>query len=338
MKRQGMAMKRQGMAMKRVEFLMVASLVLFAGAGIAQSYPSKPLRVMVASVAGGPPDIIMRGFSEPLRQEFGQPVIIENVPQGDGIVAAQNLIRAAADGYNLLMASAGPITVNPVLQSKLPYEPRTDLAPVVMIAQFNSVFVVNAAVPANTLRELIALARAKPGAITFGTAGTPTTSNLYAEWFRHNQGIDFYNVPYKSNPQALQAVIAGEVQATVFAAGAAVAQARAGKTRVLAIISEKRVAAYPELPTVREEGLDVVIRNWYGVFAKAGTPREIVDRWNRSVSKVTQDQAFQDKILFSNGMERAAPSGEPAEVFAQFLARDRALYERLRSEGKLKIE
>ncbi len=331
-------MKRQGMAMKRVEFLMVASLVLFAGAGIAQSYPSKPLRVMVASVAGGPPDIIMRGFSEPLRQEFGQPVIIENVPQGDGIVAAQNLIRAAADGYNLLMASAGPITVNPVLQSKLPYEPRTDLAPVVMIAQFNSVFVVNAAVPANTLRELIALARAKPGAITFGTAGTPTTSNLYAEWFRHNQGIDFYNVPYKSNPQALQAVIAGEVQATVFAAGAAVAQARAGKTRVLAIISEKRVAAYPELPTVREEGLDVVIRNWYGVFAKAGTPREIVDRWNRSVSKVTQDQAFQDKILFSNGMERAAPSGEPAEVFAQFLARDRALYERLRSEGKLKIE
>ena len=331
-------MKRQGMAMKRVEFLMVASLVLFAGAGIAQSYPSKPLRVMVASVAGGPPDIIMRGFSEPLRQEFGQPVIIENVPQGDGIVAAQNLIRAAADGYNLLMASAGPITVNPVLQSKLPYEPRTDLAPVVMIAQFNSVFVVNAAVPANTLRELIALARAKPGAITFGTAGTPTTSNLYAEWFRHNQGIDFYNVPYKSNPQALQAVIAGEVQATVFAAGAAVAQARAGKTRVLAIVSEKRVAAYPELPTVREEGLDVVIRNWYGVFAKAGTPMEIVDRWNRSVSKVTQDQAFQDKILFSNGMERAAPSGEPAEVFAQFLARDRALYERLRSEGKLKIE
>ena len=331
-------MKRQGMAMKRVEFLMVASLVLFAGAGIAQSYPSKPLRVMVASVAGGPPDIIMRGFSEPLRQEFGQPVIIENVPQGDGIVAAQNLIRAAADGYNLLMATAGPITVNPVLQSKLPYEPRTDLAPVVMIAQFNSVFVVNAAVPANTLRELIALARAKPGAITFGTAGTPTTSNLYAEWFRHNQGIDFYNVPYKSNPQALQAVIAGEVQATVFAAGAAVAQARAGKTRVLAIVSEKRVAAYPELPTVREEGLDVVIRNWYGVFAKAGTPREIVDRWNRSVSKVTQDQAFQDKILFSNGMERAAPSGEPAEVFAQFLARDRALYERLRSEGKLKIE
>lgn len=324
--------------MRSVQIAALVLPVLITGACFAQAYPTKPLRVMVASVAGGPPDIIMRGFAEPLRQEFGQPIIIENVPQGDGIVAAQNLIRSSADGYNILMASAGAITVNPVLQASLPYEPRKDLAPMVMIAQFNSVFVVNASVPANTLRELIALAKAKPGAVTFGTAGTPTTSNLYAEWFRHNQGIDFYNVPYKSNPQALQAVIAGEVQATVFAAGAAVAQARAGKTKVLAIISEKRVAGYPDLPTVREEGLDIVIRNWYGLFAKAGTPREIVDRWNRSVSKVTLDAGFQEKILFNNGMERAAPSGESAEVFAQFLARDRALYERLKSEGKLKIE
>lgn len=324
--------------MRSVQIAALVLPVLITGACFAQPYPTKPLRVMVASVAGGPPDIIMRGFAEPLRQEFGQPIIIENVPQGDGIVAAQNLIRSSADGYNILMASAGAITVNPVLQANLPYEPRKDLAPMVMIAQFNSVFVVNASVPANTLRELIALAKAKPGAVTFGTAGTPTTSNLYAEWFRHNQNIDFYNVPYKSNPQALQAVIAGEVQATVFAAGAAVAQARAGKTKVLAIISEKRVAGYPDLPTVREEGLDIVIRNWYGLFAKAGTPREIVDRWNRSVSKVTLDAGFQEKILFNNGMERAAPSGESAEVFAQFLARDRALYERLKSEGKLKIE
>lgn len=324
--------------MKKIQFLVPAALAILAGSCLAQSYPAKPLRVMVASVAGGPPDIIMRGFSEPLRQEFGQPIVIENVPQGDGIVAAQNLIRAPADGYNILMASAGPITVNPVLQASLPYEPQKDLAPIAMIAQFNSVFVANAAVPVKNLKDLIALAKAKPGAVTFGTAGTPTTSNLYAEWFRHNQGIDFYNVPYKSNPQALQAVISGEVQATVFAAGAAVAQARAGKTRVLAIIADKRVAGYPDLPTVREEGLDIVIRNWYGLFAKAGTPREIIDRWNRSVSRVSLDAGFQEKILFNNGMERAAPSGEPAEVFAQFLARDRALYERLKAEGKLKIE
>jgi tripartite-type tricarboxylate transporter receptor subunit TctC len=324
--------------MKPIQIITPALLALFAGTCFSQAYPTKPLRVMVASVAGGPPDLIMRGFSEALRADFGQPIIIENVPQGDGIVAAQNLIRSSADGYNILMASAGPITVNPVLQASLPYDPRKDLAPMVMIAQFNSVFVSNANNPAKSLRELLAMAKAKPGAIPFGTAGTPTTSNLYAEWFRHNQGIDFLNVPYKSNPQALQALVAGEVQATVFAAGAAIAQARAGKTRVLAIIADKRVAAYPDLPTVIEEGLDIVIRNWYGLFAKAGTPRDIIDRWNRSVSRVTLDQSFQDKILFTNGMERAAPSGESAEAFAQFLARDRALYERLKNEGKLKVE
>ncbi len=324
--------------MKTFRMVAPALLALFAGSCFAQAYPSKPLRVMVASVAGGPPDIIMRGFSEPLRQEFGQPVIIENVPAGDGIVAAQNLVRSAADGYNFMMASAGPVTVNPVLQKSLPYDAQKDFAPVGMIAQFNSVFVVNAAVPVNSLRELIAMAKAKPGSITFGTAGTPTTSNLYAEWFRHSQNVDFYNVPYKSNPQALQAVISGEVQVTVFAAGAAVAQARAGKTKVLAIVAEKRVAGYADLPTVREEGLDLVIRNWYGLFAKAGTARDIVERWNRALAKVSLDQGFQDKILFSNGMERAAPSGESADVFAQFLVRDRALYERLQKEGRLKIE
>ncbi len=324
--------------MKPSRFFAPALLMLLAGACFAQSYPSKPMRVLVASVVGGPPDIIMRGMAEPLRQEFGQPLIIDNQPQGDGVIAAQTLIRAPNDGYNLLMASAGPITVNPVLKSGLPYEPQKDFAPVSMIAQFNSVFVVNASLPVNSVRELIALAKAKPGTIHFGTAGTPTTSNLYTEWFRHTQGVDFFNVPYKSNPQALQALLAGEVQVTVFAAGAAMAQAKAGKTRVLALVADKRAAAYPDLPTVLEAGLDIVIRNWYGLFAKAGTSREIIERWNRAVAKVTLDPTFQAKILTANGMERAAPSGEPAEVFAQFLARDRALYERLQKDGKLKVE
>src|SRR4051812_32281718 len=134
-----------------------------------------------------------------------------------------------------------------------------------------------------------------------GTAGTPTTSNLYAEWFRHTQGVDFYNVPYKSNPQALQALVAGEVQATVFAAGGAYAQQKAGKTKVLALIADKRSPSYPDLPTVGEQGVDLVIRNWYGLFSKAGTQRDVVDRWNQLVSKTTADKGFQDKVLFAQG-------------------------------------
>jgi tripartite-type tricarboxylate transporter receptor subunit TctC len=325
--------------MPQLRFAVLFAATLLPAAVLAQAYPGKPLRVLVSSVAGGPPDLVMRGLSEPLRESFGQPLVIENMPQGDGIVAAQTLIRGNTDGYVVLMASGGPITVNPSFQSAaLPYDPQKDFAPIGMIAMFNSVFVVNAALPVNSLRELIALAKAQPGKVNFGTAGTPTTSNLYTEWFRHMQGINFYNVPYKSNPQALQALVAGEVQATVFAAGAAFAQQKAGKTRVLALIADKRSGFYPDLPTVGEQGVDLVIRNWYGLFFKAGTPRELVDRWNQSVAKATAERAYQEKILLPNGMERAAPSGESPEAFAQFLQRDRVLYQRLKNEAKLKID
>lgn len=325
--------------MMKTRGVVVLPLLALAGACFAQAYPSKPVRVIVASVAGGPPDTIMRGLAEPLRQEFGQPIIVENMPAGDGIVAAQTITRGAADGYSLLMASGGPITVNPVLKTgQLPYDPQKDFTPVVMISQFNSVFLVNASVPANSLRELVALAKAKPGSVTFGTAGAPTTSNLYAEWFRNAQNIDFYNVPYKSNPQALQAVVANEVQVTVFASGGAMAQAKAGKVKVLAAVAEKRFSAYPDLPTVGEEGVDLVIRNWYGLFARAGTPRDIVERWNKTVSRASADPAFQQKVLLAQGMERASPSGESPEAFAEFLKRDRAMYERVKKEGRLKID
>jgi tripartite-type tricarboxylate transporter receptor subunit TctC len=325
--------------MKR--FIRTASLALaaVATAAGAQTYPTKPVRVLVASVAGGPPDLIMRALAEPLRAAMGQPIIVENQPQGDGIVAAQTLLRLSPDAYTLLMASGGPITVNPSFQTgKLPYDPQKDFAPVVMIAQFNSVFLAAASVPASSLRELIALAKAKPGSINFATAGTPTTSNLYAEWFRKTQGVDLYNVPYKSNPQALQAVVAGEAHATVFAAGGAMAQAKAGKVKVLAIIADKRLAGYPDLPTVREEGVDLVIRNWYGLFARAGTPRDLVERVNKLVSNASADPGFQQKVLFQNGMERASPSGESPEAFEQFLKRDRELYERLKDQTGIKID
>ena len=141
---------------------MAVSFLLAAAAGTcaAQAYPAKPLRVLVASVAGGPPDLIMRGLSEPLRADFGQPIVVENMPAGDGIVAAQTMLRGPADGYTILMASGGPITVNPAFNTaKLPYDPERDFQPLVMIAQFNSVFLAHASLGVNSLKELIALAK-----------------------------------------------------------------------------------------------------------------------------------------------------------------------------------
>jgi tripartite-type tricarboxylate transporter receptor subunit TctC len=317
-----------------VRIFIVAMLA--SGTAFAQAYPAKPVRFLIASSPGGPLDITLRGISDALRQEVGQPIIIENQGAADGIIAAQTFQRAAPDGYTLMEASAGPITLNPAIRPNLPYDPQADFTPVVMFAQFNSVIVANAGVPANSLRELVALARSKPGAVAFGTAGTASTSNMYTEWLRHIMKVDFYNVPYKTNPQALAAVAAGEVQATVFALGGAAAQAKAGKARILAAISEKRFASHPDVPTVREEGVDIVIRNWIGIFGRTGTPRDIIDRWNRVIAKVTAEN--EQKVLIPQGMELAAPSGEPPEAFAAFLARDRANYVRIRNEARLKTD
>jgi tripartite-type tricarboxylate transporter receptor subunit TctC len=315
-----------------------ASLLALACGCFAQAYPSKPVRIIIASSAGGPLDITLRGLSDALRQEMGQPIIIENQGAADGIIGAQAFLRAAPDGYTLLEAAAGPMTLSPSIHAKLPYDPQVDFLPVVMFAQFNSVIVANAAVPAGSLRELLALARAKPGAISFGTAGTASTSSMYTEWFRHILKTDFYNVPYKTNPQALAAVASGEVQVTVFALGGAQAQARAGKAKILAAISERRFASHPDIPAMKEEGVDLVIRNWIGFFARAGTPREIVERWNRTIAKTASDRNYVQKILEPAGMELAPPSGESPEAFAKFLERDREGYVRIKNEARLKVE
>ena len=217
-----------------------ASFLAAGGSCFAQGYPSKPVRIIIASSAGGPLDITLRGLSEALRQEMGQAIVIENQGAADGIIGTQAFQRAAPDGYTLLEAAAGPITLSPAIHARLPYDPQADFLPVVMFAQFNSVIVANAAVPAASLKELLALARTRPGALSFGTAGTASTSNMYTEWFRHMLKTDLYNVPYKTNPQALAAVAAGEVHATVFALGGAQAQVKAGKARIVAAISERR--------------------------------------------------------------------------------------------------
>ncbi len=315
---------------------LLTTLALACGQCAAQAYPAKPVRVIISSAPGGPVDIALRGMTEALRQDLGQPVIIENQGAADGIVAAQTFARAAPDGYTLLHTSAGPISLNPVIYPKLPYDPQADFTPVAMTGQFNSVMIVNAAVPVNTFKELLALAKAKPGTISWGAAGTNGTSHMYAEWFRHTLGIDFYNVPYKNNLQTLAATSSGEVQGTLFALGGASTQARAGKVKILAAISEQRLSAMPDLPTIKEEGVDLVIRNWVGTFARAGTPRDIVERWNRGLSKIVADKGYVQKVLEPQGFEAAAPSGEPVEAFAQFLARDKALYVRIKNEAKLK--
>jgi tripartite-type tricarboxylate transporter receptor subunit TctC len=322
---------------RSISAVVVAALLL-AGAAAAQEYPARPVRVIVSSSAGGPPDIVTRGLVESLRQELRQPLIVENMPTANGIAAAQAVARAAPDGYTLMLAAATTMTLNPALFPKLPYDSRKDFAPISLLAHFVGAFVVHPSVPAANLRELIELARAKPNSINFGTGGRSQLNNLYVEWLRNAMNVAFYNVPYKENPRALAAVASGEIQATYFALGGAMAQAKAGKVRVVAINAEKRVPAYPDLPAVREQGLDLVLPNWLAFFAPAGTPRAIVQQLNGVINKTGGARDYVDKILWGQGLVREAPAGESPEAVARYIQADLSNYERVIREARIPPE
>ena len=306
------------------------------GAKTASGYPAKPIRMIVPFPPGGATDILARSVAERLSARLAQTVIIDNKPGAGANIGAEAAAKSAPDGYTILMGSVASHSIALSYYRKLGYDIRRDFAPISMAGYITNVLVVTPGLPVNSVKELIALAKAKPGALSWGAAGTNGTSNMYAEWFRHTLGIDFYNLPYKNNVQTLAATASGEVQGTLFALGDASGQARAGKVKILAAISEQRLAAMPNLPTIREEGVDLVIRNWVGTFARAGTPRDIVERWNRSLSKIVLDKGYGQKVLEPQGFEAAPPSGESIESFAQFLVRDKALYVRIKNEAKLK--
>jgi tripartite-type tricarboxylate transporter receptor subunit TctC len=320
--------------MRRCVLLLV--LYLTQSPAGAQNWPSKPIRFIVASAAGGPVDLATRGFSEPLRNELNQPIVVEDIPAADGMIGTTAFVRTAPDGYTFLVVGAGPISINPSIYTKLQYEPQKDLVPLVHLGNFNSVIVLNAALPANSFKDFLELARSSPNKFSFATAGNASTSHMYTEWFRHARGVQFYNVPYKNNVQALQAVAAGEVHGTVFALGGAQAQAKAGKVKMVVALADKRFATHPDIPTMKDEGVDLLIRNWIGVFGRTGTPGEIIGRMNRAISKVIGEPAYQQKILAPTGFEASYPFGDPPEEFAKFLKADRESYERVKREAQLK--
>jgi tripartite-type tricarboxylate transporter receptor subunit TctC len=243
---------------------------------------------------------------------------------------------AANDGHTLLFTGQGQISFLPALRKNLPYEPLKDLTPIVRIGSLESLFMVNPSVPAKNINELFALAKAKPDTITVGTWGSSSTSNLYIEYLRHAKNIPFYTVPYKGAAQAFQAGVTGEVMVTIFAQGNAVPLVKSGKFRALAATGRKRPHALPDIPTLREAGMDLDIATWIGMFAPAGTSRDIVNRVNGEVNKLLTDPSFADKVLVAVGFQPEDPNS-PQE-FAEFLKRDRQNYSEIIRVAGIKDE
>jgi tripartite-type tricarboxylate transporter receptor subunit TctC len=264
----------------------------------AQPYPSKPIRIIVPFPAGGIADIYARVIGAQLAQGWGQPVVVENRTGAGGNIGADAVAKSPPDGYTLGMGSVGTHAVNVSLFSKMPYDPVRDFAPIALVLEAEGLLVVHPSVPAQTVPELIALARAKPGALSFASAGMGTASHLAGELFKTRAGIDMVHVPYKGNVPAITDLLAGQTSLIFATMPTVLPHAKAGKLRALATIGSTRSAAAPELPTVAEAALPgFVVNNWIGLFAPAGTPPDIVRRLNAEVVRIMGSPEVQTRLM-----------------------------------------
>jgi tripartite-type tricarboxylate transporter receptor subunit TctC len=234
---------------------------------------------------GGSTDILARAIGQELTRAWGQSVIVDNVPGAGGAIGADKVAKAPADGYTLLMGHIGTLAVNPSLYPKLPYNPLKDFAPVAGVARVPNVLVVHPSVPAKDVRELVALAKAKPGLLNYGSGGNGSAANLATEYFKLQTGVSMVHIPYKGTAPAVTDLIGGQIQVLFTGAPAVIGHVKSGQLRALAVSSPKRLDALPDLPTVAESGYkDFEADQWYGVVAPAGTPREVISKLNAQIN------------------------------------------------------
>jgi len=275
---------------------VLVSVLLASFCASAQPYPSKPIRVVVPFAAGGIADLYARLIGARVTESWGQPVVVENRTGAGGNIGADAVAKSAPDGYTLVMSALGPHAVNVSLFSKMPYDPVKDFAAVALVLEAEGLLVVHPSIPVNSVPELIAHARSNPGKLTFASAGMGTASHLAGELFKAMAKVEMTHVPYKGNVPAITDLLAGQTALLFATMPTVLPHAKAGKLRAVATIGAARASATPELPTVGESLSGFEVNNWIGLFAPAGTPQEVVRRWNAEVLRIMQSPEIQSRL------------------------------------------
>jgi tripartite-type tricarboxylate transporter receptor subunit TctC len=305
-----------------VRFLFLLSVLMSFGVA-AQSYPTKPIRIVVPYTAGGPADLLVRGLGQKLTEAWGQQVVVENKPGANEIIAAQDVAKSPPDGYTYLLASDAVFSLNSYLYSRLPYDPVKDLAPVSRLVTANLMLVARPDFPASNVRELIDYAKKNPGKINYGSVGAGGVNHLAFAWFNTLNGLDMQHVPYKGLVQGLQDVMTSRLDAMFAVIGGAAPLLKAGKMKGLAVSGKSRNPLIPDVPTFAEAGLPNFDASFYfGLAAPAGTPRDIVTKFAAESAKIVNTAEFKEKYLNNLGFE---PVGDTPEQFAAFLKQDREM-------------
>lgn len=301
--------------MSKIFGILMVALSIAAPAYAQSGYPSRPITLVVAFAPGGGTDTAARIIAKELAAELGQPVVVDNRAGAGGAIGATSVARATADGYTLLLGTGSELVVLPAVKTKPPYDTMKEFAPVARIGTVSLMLVAHPAVPANTVQELIALARANPGQLTYASFGIGSTNHLIGEFFTERTGTNLLHVPYKGSAAAATDLVSGQVKLAFDTVAVAMPLVRSGKLKALAVLSPTRSTLAPELPTMTESGVALATEGWMGVLAPRDTPPAIVERLNRAINKVLAIQAVRDAFR-DRGV--AVATGTP-DQFADFI-------------------
>jgi tripartite-type tricarboxylate transporter receptor subunit TctC len=315
-------------------FLSFLALLFTAAAG-AQGWPAKQIRIIVPFAPGGIADTSSRAISDRLGARLGQTVLVENRAGASGNIGTEMVAKSAPDGYTLLLGFDGTMVINPHVYAKLPFDTLRDFQPVTKLGDAPVIIVAHPSVPAKDLRELIALSKAKPGLLSYGTAGTGSTPHLVGEMINQRAGTDFTHVPYKGGGQAIVDVVGGQIPIVMTAIATSQQFLKSGKLKGLGLSSKARSPAVPEVPTFIESGLEgMVVNSWVGILAPAKTPRPIVDRLQREIAALLKEPEVRERYAVL-GID---PVGNTPDEYSAQIRADLAQWEAIVKRAKIRIE
>jgi tripartite-type tricarboxylate transporter receptor subunit TctC len=300
---------------------------------MAQSYPAKPIRIVVHFPPGGPTDLVARTIGQKLTEAWGQQVIVENRPGAGGVIGVESVLRSPPDGYTLLFATGGSMSVAPAIGIKASYNVFSDLAPIILLVINPQLLVLHPSVPANSMAGLIKLARSKPGAINYASVGPGSPQHLGVETLKHMTGIDMVHIPYKGTAPAVTDILAGHVSLMFNSMPTVLPMVRSGRLKGIAVSSAKRSPAAPEIPTVAETVPGFQYVTWYGLFAPAAAPKDVIAKVNAEVGRILKDKEVGER--FARDGAEPAP-GTPGEL-AQFMKAEYEQWRKTIAAANLKL-
>lgn len=301
----------------------------------ADAWPQRPIRLLVPYGPGGSSDVVARAVAVEMSRDLGQQVIVENKGGGQGSIATVEAARARPDGYTLILGHVGTLAVNPTMMPNLSYDPRRDFAPIILLARLPMVFAVGAKVPAATLPEFVALARAKPGVLNYGSAGNGSAGHLAFEMLKTAAAIDVVHVPYKGTGAQVTDLLAGNIDAAAAGIPGLLPHAQAGKIKIVAVGSAQRLPILPDVPTVAEQGYPgFESSQWFGLLAPAGTPQEAISRLQAAAQRALRTDAVRQRLAH----DAAEPSGAGPAEFAAFIDAEERRWSQVVKDARLSAE